>query len=162
MLLRAPNKYNSNSKISLESQNFFLLHLSLLREYLDMEFHALVELPPGELSFDYSLERVIDDFILLAIFVGNDFLPHLPDFHIHENALEQLFEIYKTVLPKAGGYLVTQGTIDMRRLQMVMDELAKIEEETFLKESADQSYFKGKQTRHNGPRGKPQTDLGGR
>lgn len=139
-----------------------MLHLSLLREYLDLEFHSLAELPPGELSFDYSLERIIDDFILLAIFVGNDFLPHLPDFHIHENALEHLFDIYKAVLPKAGGYLVTQGKIDMRRLQLVMDELGTLEEETFLKESADQSYFKGKQAKHrDSPRAKPQSDLGG-
>ncbi|KAG9051186.1 hypothetical protein FS837_011301 [Tulasnella sp. UAMH 9824] len=161
-LLREEVKFGKERKktTSLESQNFFLLHLSLLREYLDLEFHSLVELPPGQLSFDYSLERVIDDFILLAIFVGNDFLPHLPDFHIHENALEQLFEIYKAVLPKAGGYLVTQGTIDMRRLQLVMDELASLEEEAFLKESADQNYFKGKQAKHrDGHRGKPQSDL---
>ncbi|KAG8985436.1 hypothetical protein FRB90_004701 [Tulasnella sp. 427] len=48
----------------------------------------------------------------------------------------------------------------MRRLQLVMDELAKIEEETFLKESADQNYFKGKQAKfRDGPRGKPQSDL---
>ncbi|KAG8953065.1 hypothetical protein FRC04_003012 [Tulasnella sp. 424] len=162
-LLREEVKFGparKKSNTSLDSQNFFLLHLSLLREYLDMEFHSLAELPPGELSFDYSLERIIDDFILLAIFVGNDFLPHLPDFHIHENALEHLFEIYKAVLPKAGGYLVTQGRIDMRRLQLVMDELGTLEEETFLKESADQSYFKGKQAKHrDNPRAKPQSDL---
>jgi 5'-3' exonuclease len=137
---------------SLESQNFFLLHLSLFREYLDLEFHSLLDLAPGELSFDYSLERIIDDFILLAIFVGNDFLPHLPDFHINENALERLFEIYKEVLPKAGGYLVTQGTIDMVRLQLVFDELAKGEMETFTKEHADTTYFRGKQAKFREPK----------
>ena len=54
------------------------------------------------LPFDYNLERIIDDFILLAVFVGNDFLPNLPDLHIHENGLEKLFDVYKRVLPKAG------------------------------------------------------------
>ena len=43
-----------------------------------------------------------DDFILLAVFVGNDFLPNLPDLHIHENGLERLFEIYKKSLPSLG------------------------------------------------------------
>ncbi|KAG8980952.1 hypothetical protein FRB90_007374, partial [Tulasnella sp. 427] len=119
-LLREEVKFGPARKkaTSLEAQNFFLLHLSLMREYLDLEFHSLLELPPGELPFDYSLERIIDDFVLLAIFIGNDFLPHLPDFHIHENALEHLFDIYKAILPKAGGYLLTQGTINMRRLQL--------------------------------------------
>jgi 5'-3' exoribonuclease 1 len=69
-----------------------------MREYLDLEFREIETILP----FDYSLERVIDDFILLAVFVGNDFLPHLPDVHIHENGLERLFEIYKQVLPSLG------------------------------------------------------------
>lgn len=83
---------------SLESINFYLLHLTLMREYLDLEFHDIAHVLP----FDYNLERVIDDFILLAVFIGNDFLPHLPDLHIHENGLERLFDIYKKVLPSLG------------------------------------------------------------
>lgn len=69
-----------------------------MREYLDLEFRDI----ESTLPFGYSLERVIDDFILLAVFVGNDFLPNLPDLHIHENGLEKLFEVYKKVLPGLG------------------------------------------------------------
>lgn len=86
---------------SLEQQTFFLLHLSLLREYLDLEFR---DIEPA-LSFPYNLERIIDDFILFAVFVGNDFLPNLPDLHIHENGLEKLFNIYKQVLPTMGMHI---------------------------------------------------------
>lgn len=78
--------------------SFYLLHLSLMREYLDLEFQDIEAVLP----FQYNLERVIDDFILLAVFVGNDFLPHLPDLHIHENGLEKLFDVYKKVLPGLG------------------------------------------------------------
>ena len=83
---------------SLESQNFFLLHISLLREYINLEFQSI----ENSLNFSYDLERIIDDFVLLSVFVGNDFLPHLPDLHIHNNALEQLFVIYKQELPRLG------------------------------------------------------------
>lgn len=69
-----------------------------MREYLDLEFHDIEPVLP----FPYNLERVIDDFIILAVFVGNDFLPNLPDLHIHENGLEKLFDIYKKVLPSLG------------------------------------------------------------
>jgi len=69
-----------------------------MREYLDLEFHDIEPILP----FPYNLERVIDDFILLAVFVGNDFLPNLPDLHIHENGLERLFDVYKKVLPGLG------------------------------------------------------------
>jgi len=72
-----------------------------MREYLDLEFRDI----EPTLPFDYSLERVIDDFILLAVFVGNDFLPNLPDLHIHENGLERLFDVYKKILPSIGKFL---------------------------------------------------------
>jgi 5'-3' exoribonuclease 1 len=70
----------------------------LLREYLDLEFSSVV----AQIPFDYSLERIIDDFILMGVFVGNDFLPHLPDLHINEGALERIWTIYKEILPQAG------------------------------------------------------------
>lgn len=90
--------------ISLETINFYLLHLSLMREYLDLEFRDIEPVLP----FEYHLERVIDDFILLAVFVGNDFLPNLPDLHIHKNGLERLFEVYKKVLPSLGMSFTSQ------------------------------------------------------
>jgi 5'-3' exoribonuclease 1 len=84
----------------LEATNFFLLHLSVFREYLELEFASI----SGE-GFDFDLERIIDDFILLAMLVGNDFLPHLPGLHINEGAFNVLFEIYKRVIPSAGASL---------------------------------------------------------
>lgn len=129
---------------SLESINFYLLHLSLMREYLDLEFR---EIEPT-LPFPYNLERVIDDFILLAVFVGNDFLPNLPDLHIHENGLERLFEVYKKVLPGLGGYINDRGSIGTKRLQVVLDEMGEWEREVFEKEYADVNWYKGKQAKH--------------
>jgi 5'-3' exoribonuclease 1 len=72
-----------------------------MREYLNLEFRDI----ESTLSFSYNLERIIDDFILLAVFVGNDFLPNLPDLHIHENGLERLFDVYKNVLPQLGKHI---------------------------------------------------------
>jgi 5'-3' exoribonuclease 1 len=127
-----------------ESINFYLLHLSLLREYLDLEFREVGSLLP----FDYNLERVIDDFIVLAVFIGNDFLPHLPDLHIHENGLERLFDVYMKVLPSLGGYLNESGVIDTKRLQVILDEMIEWEKEVFEKEYGDLNWFKGKQDKH--------------
>ena len=99
------------------------------------------------MPFDYDLERIIDDFILLSVFVGNDFLPHLPNLHINEGAMEEIWNIYKRVLPVAGksnsvreaklsdvdlivlagGYMNNNGTIDVARVQLVLNELAKTE-----------------------------------
>ncbi|GAA5858509.1 hypothetical protein JCM8547_007340 [Rhodosporidiobolus lusitaniae] len=134
---------------SLENQNFYLMHLSLFREYLDLEFSSLKHLSPP-LPFEYDLERIIDDFILLNIFVGNDFLPHLPGLHINEGALNRLFEIYKKVLPGAGGYINEHGTLKVERLQLVLNELGVFEREQFEHEMSDVSFVRGKKGRSRG------------
>lgn len=147
-LLREEVKFGpaarKKTNVGLESINFYLLHLSLLREYLDLEFR---EVGPS-LPFDYNLERVIDDFIVLAVFIGNDFLPHLPDLHIHENGLERLFDVYMKMLPSMGGYLNESGVIDTKRLQVILDEMIEWEKEVFEKEFGDLNWLKGKQDKH--------------
>ncbi|KAI9880928.1 MAG: hypothetical protein M1830_009996 [Pleopsidium flavum] len=127
----------------LEHQNFFLMHLCIVREYLELEFQELKE--PGMLAFAFDMERVIDDFILMAFFVGNDFLPNLPNLHINEGALALMFKIYKSVLPKAGGYINERGVINLERLALLLDGLSDVEYRFFESENADASWFKGKQ-----------------
>ena len=70
-----------------EETTFHLLHLSLLREYLDHEFGTELRVKlgrDGAAGFDYDLEKVLDDWILLGFLVGNDFIPNLPHLHINK------------------------------------------------------------------------------
>ena len=127
----------------LEHQNFYLMHLCIVREYLELEFQELKE--PSLLAFPFDMERVIDDFILMAFFVGNDFLPNLPNLHINEGALALMFKVYKSVLPKAGGYINESGVINLDRLALLLNELSDVEYRFFEAENADASWFKGKQ-----------------
>ncbi|KFY21468.1 hypothetical protein V493_07370 [Pseudogymnoascus sp. VKM F-4281 (FW-2241)] len=145
-LLREEVTFGRQSKTKskeLEHQNFYLMHLCIVREYLEIEFQELKE--PGIMGFPFDLERVIDDFILMAFFVGNDFLPNLPNLHINEGALALMFKIYKSVLPKAGGYLNEGGVINMPRLAVLLEELSHVEYRFFESENSDAKWFKGKQ-----------------
>ncbi|CAH7684839.1 XRN 5'-3' exonuclease N-terminus-domain-containing protein [Phakopsora pachyrhizi] len=143
-LLREEVTFGSHKKSNtkgLGSQQFYLLHISLVREYLDLEFKTL----KNDARVNYDLERIIDDFILLCIFVGNDFVPHLPGLHINEGALGILFGIYKKILPEAGGYLNESGTLNTRRLQLILNELVQLEHDSFKHEFADSQWFDSKQ-----------------
>jgi 5'-3' exoribonuclease 1 len=120
---------------------FFLMLLSLLREYLDLEFNSLQETLP----FPYDLERIIDDFVLMCLFVGNDFLPHLPNLHIAEGALSLMFNIYKKLLPQLGGYFQDSGILNPKRVEAMFHELAEVvEHEAFEAECDDLKYIGGK------------------
>ena len=127
----------------LEHQNFYLMHLCIVREYLELEFQELKD--PEVMSFPFDMERVIDDFILMAFFVGNDFLPNLPNLHINEGALALMFKVYKSVLPKAGGYINERGVINLQRLALLVDELSDVEYRFFEADVQDAKWFKGKQ-----------------
>ncbi|KAK4697008.1 5'-3' exoribonuclease 1, partial [Lecanoromycetidae sp. Uapishka_2] len=134
---------NSKKSKELEHQNFYLMHLCIVREYLELEFQELKD--ESALGFPYDMERVIDDFILMAFFVGNDFLPNLPNLHINEGALALMFKVYKSVLPKAGGYINQGGVINLGRLALLLDELSDVEYRFFESENADEAWFRGKQ-----------------
>lgn len=134
---------SKNKSKELEHQNFFLLHLCMVREYLEMEFQELKW--NQELGFEFDLERVIDDFILMAFFVGNDFLPNLPGLHINEGALADMFEIYKRVLPEEGGYLHENGVLNIKRALRMIAELGQVELKQFEHDVADEKWFASKQ-----------------
>ncbi|CCG82598.1 putative Exonuclease Kem1 [Taphrina deformans PYCC 5710] len=138
-----PVKAGAKTK-ELDAQNFFLMHLSLLREYLELEFQEL----RATLPFEYDLERIIDDFILMAFFVGNDFLPNLPNLHINEGALALMYKVYKETIPLCGGYMNDNGVINRERLGKMLEGLEKFEKEYFEAESHDASYFKTKDGGH--------------
>lgn len=103
-----------------DDTKFYLLHLSLMRDYLSLEFDPLI----------VPLERAIDDFIMMMLLVGNDFLPGLPNMHLGEGVLDTIFAAYKKIITKNNGtFLNENGRICFGLLARLLDELAvKIEE----------------------------------
>ncbi len=138
---RAPGARKQLSKFG----EFQFLHISLLRQYIHLEFQS------DDLGFDYDLERTIDDWVFLCYLVGNDFLPHIPTMNIAEGALDKLFEMYKKLLPAMGGYITYRGDLNLSRFQIILTEVGKQENlvfETRLEEASRMSRGKGRNRRN--------------
>lgn len=131
---------------------FQLLHLSILREYLALDFAC------DNLN---DVERLYDDFIFLTFLVGNDFLPvsaafdllpnqvallctastishshtltlpshhvtsqHLPTLDISEHAFDVLIQAYRELLQENEGYIVCNGEVaDLQRLESLFHKI---------------------------------------
>ncbi|KAG4303410.1 hypothetical protein PCK1_000374 [Pneumocystis canis] len=106
---------------------FVWLRIDILREYLEAELNI------PNISFQFDLERAIDDWVCLCFFVGNDFLPHLPSLDIHEGAIETLGNIWKEKLHEMGGYLTMNGYIDLKRAEIILQTLGQQENRIFYK-----------------------------
>uniref|UniRef100_A0A8C5NGL0 5'-3' exoribonuclease 1 n=1 Tax=Gouania willdenowi TaxID=441366 RepID=A0A8C5NGL0_GOUWI len=123
-----------------EETTFHLLHLSLMREYIDYEFSPLKD----KLGSNYDLERIIDDWILMGFLVGNDFIPHLPHLHINHDALPLLYKTYISVLPSVGGYLNENGHLNLANFEKYLEKLSEFDREHFSEVFVDLKWFESK------------------
>jgi 5'-3' exoribonuclease 2 len=117
-----------------------------------------------QLPFQFDFERLVDDFVFLCFFVGNDFLPHLPSLQIREGALDAIMAMYKNSLPTLDGYLTDGGKINMSNCDVLFKDIAKYEEEFFRQEQSKHEREKrfGTGYRGRGGRGGRGDQRGGR
>ncbi|KAL9183739.1 hypothetical protein ACHAXT_004595 [Thalassiosira profunda] len=117
--------------------DFELLELAALREMFQIQFRKFAD--SGRLKVEYDVRRVIDDFIFVCMFVGNDFLPHVPHLEIDNGALSLMLNNYIDLLPEWGGYLTDKGKIHPARLEQFFYNLAVFEEEHFRRRAYEEN-----------------------
>ncbi|KAL9928933.1 5'-3' exoribonuclease 2 Rat1 [Glossina fuscipes fuscipes] len=118
---------------------FIFVRLSVLREYLK----KTLDMP--NLPFKYEFERVLDDWVFMCFFVGNDFLPHLPSLEIREGAVDRLVELYKKCVYRTGGYLTDSGEVKLERVQLILSDLGQVEDHIFKERQRREQQFKARE-----------------
>lgn len=142
---------------SFSPEDFEILEITILRKMLETHFKSVEkdfkkitsdakkrveegDLPATALATmeSFTLERVVDDFVFMCIFVGNDFLPCLPHLDIADGSLNLMMNVYRDLLPTLGGFLTDKSKIHLPRLELFLQEISRREPLYFQQRSADE------------------------
>ena len=126
-LLREANEINRNE--SKEVLNYISIKImracivNTMKEYLDKEvlnYNTLNNMNNNKLAgFQLDNNSIINDFIFMCYFLGNDFLPHIPSLDIHNGGIEYLIINYAKTMHQ---YIIENNTleyiVDIKNMQI--------------------------------------------
>lgn len=90
---------------------------------MDLEYSTIKE----EMTIPYDIHRVLDDFVMLCFFIGNDFLPRIFCFDIILGTLEALIDLFKQHLCQAEAYIIDDGEINFEEFARLLKRLLGFE-----------------------------------
>ncbi|OHS98409.1 XRN 5'-3' exonuclease N-terminus family protein [Tritrichomonas foetus] len=103
------------SSVSWSNDAFEIVHISLVREYLALDFGV-----DGE-----DLEMTIDDFIAISFLIGNDFIPNFNDIDIRTGSYDSILNAYKNIRENSP-YLIENGEFNRPVLKQVLEAIVSL------------------------------------
>ncbi|KAI5192311.1 hypothetical protein NEMIN01_1940 [Nematocida minor] len=135
--------HRTGNCIPAEFPPYIYLDIDIIRKYLYSEFTAAINA-----KFDF--ERILDDWIFVCFFVGNDFLPSIPSMDIKVSAIETISMSYVKNLLVRREYLINKNKININELIVLMDTLGACEDKLLRAKFA--GYIKNTKRKGESPR----------
>jgi 5'-3' exonuclease len=107
-----------------QDDSFCYLDIPTFKSYL---FETITENIDDNFKENLDIDLLVQDYIFLCFFVGNDFLPNLPSLHIKQDGIDYILDIYKDLLCMREEYLICENEINISFLKSLFMKL-KIEE----------------------------------
>ena len=120
------NKNEYNFEFNEENNKLLFnefIYISVLREYLSLEFNELKK---------YEIERIYEDFSFLCLLLGNDYIPGILSLDTNDKIFECLLNSYKISIKnfdKTDNYLTNNGKINFQNFQIFIKALVDKEED---------------------------------
>ena len=114
---------SSATKRHSDPPKFEVIVLSILRDYLSLEYLGDPEEPP------LNLERVIDDFIFFTYLIGNDFLHQLFCMNVKQGNFDRCLTVLQEHYKKKGQHLVSGIDINYEAFRDILKKLVPIEKQ---------------------------------
>jgi 5'-3' exonuclease len=121
-LLREAQQFEASS--SKDQLNF--VSIKIMKECILDTFENYINSEEDEIKFKLDKNRIINDFVFLCYFLGNDFLPHILALDISKNGIEYLIEKYAMTFIMKNDYILSENTkmINQTFLQDFLKELS--------------------------------------
>jgi len=125
-LLREAQQFDS--KASKDQLNF--VSLKIMRECIYKTFEKYILENADDINISIDKNRIINDFIFLCYFLGNDFLPHILSLDINKNGIEYILEKYSDTYLQQFNYILGEDTktINQQFMNAFLEKLAYSEE----------------------------------
>lgn len=120
-------RVSTATRRSVAKNKYDFLYIGVLREYIQYEYSLLKD----KMGDRFDVERIIDDFIFLCFFIGNDFLPRVFCMDVKKGSFDKVIEIFKKNMVDNGDYIVEKGVIIWHRATKLFKAMAEFELESF-------------------------------
>jgi 5'-3' exonuclease len=120
---------------------------SIIQEFSNASVSVETELIASIENKNYK--SLINDYIFLFFFLGNDFLPHFPALNIRTNGIDLLMNAYKMMLNTKKLSLTSDGHIIWKNVRILIDYLSKHELAYITKEYVNRAKFRNNNNYNN-------------